>query len=134
MESKKKNEGYMKRLSVILIVFFMLQACERKEFVIPGGSCFAVSYVTGICGQAVLKIQNPEFYHLGETWNGHENVFLTSFACDVDESGLQDGIFYVSIPENFIPGECARCAAAIDYSGSKKYPVNVLINCIQSTD
>ncbi len=134
MESNKETEGVMKRFCAILMVFFTLQGCEKRELAIPGENCFAVSYLMGICGQAVLKIQNPEFYHLGETWNGHENVFLTDFACEVDVSSILKGIFYVSISENFSLGECVRCAAAIDYTGSKNHPVNVLTNCIRPTD
>lgn len=108
-------------------------ACEKNELDFGGGQCIEVSYVTGICGQAVLKIENPAFQHLGETWNGHEHVFLTEFSC-ADDMLSKDGKFNIIILADLDLGNCARCAAAIDYNGNKRYPVKRVNNCVPATD
>lgn len=123
----------MKRILLILSLVVLFQACERQELALASGSCFEVSYVSGICGQAVLKIETPAFYHLGESWNGHDNVFLTMFSCE-DDMLSKEGTFYVTLLTEPDPGDCARCQAAVDYSGNKNYPVKRVNQCLPPTD
>lgn len=93
--------------------------------------CFKVSYITGICGQAILKIENPSFFKFGETWKDHANVFYTVFDCYVDEIKLRNAPFFVTISEsNPNPNtNCAMCLAVLDYQGSKKYFVSIVTEC-----
>ncbi len=106
-------------------------AAPNSEKFAPNSECFEVSYVTGICGQAVLKIENTAFFKYGETWNGHTNVFYTVFDCLVDEVKLKQARFFVTISNN--PNiDCPRCLAALDYQGSKKHSVNIVTDCNSS--
>lgn len=111
-----------------MVLALGLLACE-EEFPTPG-ACVEVSLVTELCGQAVLKIENPAYYHLGETWNGHENVFFTFWTCE-DMNKPKEGRFMVTLADSFNPGDCAVCMAALDYQGDKKYPVKRVDVCTQ---
>ncbi len=110
----------------------LTQACELEEPTYAG-ECIEVSYVTGICGQIVLKIENPEYYFLGETWNGNEHVFSTLLHCD-DMGKSTEGTFLVTIQDVYEPGSCAVCLAMLDYSGEKKFPVRLVDVCAPSED
>jgi hypothetical protein len=72
-------------IALLLIVF----SCNENNSVLSETQCFEVSYVTGICGQAVLKIEDPAFFKFGETWNDQENVFFTVFDCSAGEAHLK---------------------------------------------
>jgi hypothetical protein len=122
----------MKAYSFLFIaLLFTVFSCSETKSVVPTNQCFEVSYVKGICGQSVLRIENPAFFKFGETWNGYENVFYTVFDCSVDEGKLKQANFFVQIrqdPAN--PNiQCVMCTAALDYQGSKKYFVDVVGEC-----
>jgi hypothetical protein len=102
---------------------------EKEDSNSNDNECFEVSYVTGICGQAVLKIKDPAFFKFGENWNGNTNVFYTIFDCSVDEAKLRNANFFVTISENNHTINCARCFAALDYQGSKKHAVAIVSEC-----
>ncbi len=119
---------------LFIALLFNAFSCSETKSVVPTNQCFEVSLVTDICGQAVLRIENPAFFKFGETWNGYENVFYTRFDCSVDEvkyKKLKQEPFFVQIrqaPAN--PNvQCARCAAALDYQGSKKYFIDIVAEC-----
>ena len=114
---------------LIIASFATMFGCTDNNDVAPSDQCFEVSYVTGLCGQAVLKIENPVFFKLGETWNGHENVFYTVFDCSVDEAELSKTSFFVRIKQNTTDTDCIRCLALLDYQGSKQYLVDVVDDC-----
>jgi hypothetical protein len=123
----------MKPFSILFpaLLITAISCKESKLVVIPNNVCFEVSYVTGICGQAVLKIENPAFFKFGETWNGNTNVFYTVFDCSVDEMKLKQTRFFVTISQNN-PNpniNCFMCLAALDYQGSKKHFVTIVAEC-----
>lgn len=122
----------MKKFVCLLYSLFIL-SCE-KSTVYPvsdkekehKGKCVSVSYLTGICRQAVLKIEDPAHYGLGEQWNGHENVFFTVLGCQIDEAGLKGRVFKVDISDKDTSDQnCIVCKAALDYTGSKSYSVTL---------
>lgn len=119
-------------IALLLIVF----SCNENNSELPETQCFEVSYVTGICGQAVLKIEDPAFFKFGETWNDQENVFFTVFDCSAGEAHLnqahlsQDHFFVQIRKSQPNPNiNCAMCMAVLDYQGSKKYFVDIVSNC-----
>ena len=122
----------MKKIVYLLCSFFIL-SCERN-IVDPlldketeqKGQCVTVSYLTGICRQAVLKIEDPAFYGLGEQWNDHENVFFTVLGCQIDEASLKGRMFKVTISsKDTSDRNCVVCQAALDYTGSKRHFVTL---------
>jgi hypothetical protein len=122
----------MKKFVCLLCAFFVL-SCERN-MVDPliekekkqQAQCVTVSYLTGICRQAVFKIEDPAFYSLGEQWSGHENVFFTVLGCEIDEASLKGRVFKVTInSKDTSDRNCVVCQAALDYTGSKKYFVTL---------
>jgi hypothetical protein len=121
----------MKTSVIIVLIFFgTLQACNEGATAVLDANCLAVIYITGICGEAVLKIENPTMFHLGESWNGHNNVFFTQLPCGTDEQTLLDKTFFVEIiPETQTDNDCVRCKATIGYNGTKRYNIALRHNC-----
>lgn len=115
----------MRKLAVLTLFALAFSSC-KDDF--PENGCIEVSLVTEICGNAVLKIIDPAYQHLGESWNDHHNVFLTSFNCE-DMGSEKEGTFYVKFLEEYKSGDCAVCLAMIDYQGDKKYPVKIVGVC-----
>lgn len=127
----------MKVFSVFVVALLpIVFSCNDHNCDLTETQCFEVSFVTGICGHAVLKIEDPEFFDLGETWNEQENVFYTYFQCAANgvgfnQSQLSQNRFFVRIRQN-PPSpnpDCVMCAAALDYQGTKKYIVDIVANC-----
>lgn len=120
----------MKNLNgiVLLVLVVLLAACDDQK---TNGKeeCIPVTYVRGICGQAVLKIQSPAYYHYGEDADGEKNVFLATLECFTDEADLKDKAFFVQLNPADFNNNCAVCMAAVLYSGSKQYKVRVQSNC-----
>jgi len=114
---------------LIIAIASVLVSCREDAVVVPLDQCFEVSYVTGICDQAVLKIEDPAFFALGETSHGEQNVFYTVFDCSVDGSQLSKTNFFVKIKQDTSDMNCIRCLAAVGYQGSKRYLVDVVDNC-----
>jgi hypothetical protein len=119
----------MKKFVYVLCSFFIL-SCERNIVdPLPDKEkelCVTVSYLTGICRQAVLKIEDPAFYGLGEQWNDHQNVFFTVLGCQIDEASLKGRVFKVTISsKDTSDRNCVVCQAALDYTGSKRYFVTL---------
>jgi hypothetical protein len=102
----------------------LLFSCDEK-FPTYTGECITVSYVRGICGQAVLKIKDPRYFHLGENADGDTHVFLARLECFTDSNILQNSTFYVELNPTDFNVDCAVCLAAVVYSGSKHYAVRV---------
>jgi hypothetical protein len=117
----------MKTRVCFVILTILLWNCESQTLKTTGG-CIPVIQIGGICGQAVLQIQDPDLYHFGEETDGYEHVFLATLECNAFQ--IEPGkTFYVQLnPDNF-NGNCAMCLAAVDYSGSKKYPVRIFNSC-----
>jgi len=125
----------MKIITASLLVLSLASGCDNNNStIVPkefegSQKCFEVSYVTGICSQAILKIENPNFFSYGENWGTYSNVFFTVFDCGVDESKLMQSKFYVSIIDKPEDSSCVRCLAALDYKGTKKYHLKVFSKC-----
>ena len=84
------------------------------------GTVLEVSLVEEFCGQAILKIEDPVYYHLGESANGEENVFYTMLICE--DMGIQtEGVFPVKLVAEYEPGDCAVCLGLLAYDGDKRY-------------
>ena len=120
----------MKNILLSLLIAFLLVSCNEEY---PANGCLEVSVIDELCGHAVLKIENPLYYHLGETWNGHENVFYTFFDCE-DMSKEKEGTFFVELIEDYQTGDCAVCLAMMDYQGDKKYPVKIVDVCVEDLE
>lgn len=124
---------------VTLYLAVASMSCEREPINADdktenNTNCFGVSYVSGVCSTVVLKIEDSAYYDLGESWKEHDNVFLTELPCGVDEEALKQGIFFISISDVDNRGECPRCLALIDYSGSKKYFITLQDACTSGSD
>ncbi|MBX2947203.1 MAG: hypothetical protein KF725_15340 [Cyclobacteriaceae bacterium] len=118
----------LRNLVYSVCLFAILFSCDEKTPAYTG-ECIAVSYLRGICGQAVLKIQDPKYFHLGEDADGDTNVFLAGLECFTDSNVLQKNTFYVELNPNDFNTNCAVCLAAVAYSGSKQYAVRVHETC-----
>ncbi len=124
----------MKNL-LMLISMIAFVSCSEPETTNENATCFQVSFVTGICGEAVLKIENPTFFKYGETWNGYTHVFFTVFECSVDEPKVSNEKFFVEI-KNESPSfntSCVRCFATLDYKGTQKHLVKIVSECNDSS-
>ncbi|MBX2962812.1 MAG: hypothetical protein KF687_09890 [Cyclobacteriaceae bacterium] len=116
-----------------LCLLLALVSCDR-ELPEYNGECITVTYVRGICGQAVLKIVDPRYFHLGENADSETNVFLAGLECFTDASILQKSTFYVELSPKDFNTDCAVCLAAVAYSGSKQYTVRVHEVCEGGSD
>jgi hypothetical protein len=114
------------------LVFFSILSCE-KLYIDPSSGkgdektqCITVSYSRGICREAVLKIEDPAFYGMGESWNGEDNVFFTVLGCEVNIEDLMNKKFKVLLSEvDNSNTNCVACQATLAYTGSKKYFVTL---------
>lgn len=107
--------------------------CCDKETLSNATGCVAVKYVTGICGNAVLQIEDPAFYGLGENVDGYEHVFLATLECFTDQP-LEGKSFLVELDPSDFNNQCAVCLAMVLYSGTKKYNVRVHQQCVVSEE
>lgn len=103
--------------------------CCDKETLTNARGCVAVKYVTGICGNAVLQIENPSYFGLGEDVDGYEHVFLATLECFTDQQPLEGKSFLVELDPSDFNDQCAVCLAMVAYSGSKKYNVRIHQQC-----
>lgn len=124
----------MKQIHYLLLLNSLSAlSCERNimDLLLGKGElekpkCVTVSYVTGICRQAVLKIEDPGLYGLGEQWNDQKNVFFTVLGCEIDEAKLKGSPFKVTISaKDNSERNCVACQAALDYTGTKRYFVTL---------
>lgn len=97
----------------------------------PAGECIEVSMVAGICGEAVLKIETPEYQSLGENWNGSDHVFFTVIPCGSEDKVPASGTFKVVLKESNSNsfGECIRCKATVGYTGKKRFEIAFISSC-----
>lgn len=123
----------MKRLVTILSIITFLSSCEENFLIdgcfTPRRPCLEVSLVSEICGQAVLKIEDSNYYYLGEQWGEYEHVFFTRLHCDDLGLGAIEGTFFVKILSDYDEQNCATCLANFAYPGEKEYPVKVMDEC-----
>lgn len=125
----------MKTITICLTLLLCGISCTdellEKQAKGETAPCIKVSQLTGICGQAILQISDPEFFYLGEDWNGHKSVFFSWIPCDAPADLSQRSSFYVRILDQENLGNCMRCLAAIDYTGIKRYAIEVVETCGQ---
>jgi hypothetical protein len=114
----------MQKIVITLFLVNLIAGCNPDIDQLPS-NCIPVKYVRGICGQAVLEIQDPKYYDTGENADGDSHVFLAMLECFTDTEIVKDKLFYVELnPSNF-NSECAVCLALVNYSGNKHYNVRV---------
>lgn len=113
----------MKKLLGLIFCAAIVFSCEEEGPLLPT-DCVEVSLVDQLCGQAVFKIQDPNFYHLGESANGHENVFFSYLHCD-DPVKNDEGNFFVEFVADESLGSCAVCLALLQYDGEKVHQVRL---------
>ncbi len=120
-----------KNLAFVLTMLVLgITSCQDSKEVELSGKCFKVKLVSILCGQAVLHIEDPAYYSIGETWKNQANVFFAVFDCTVNEQAIANTTFYVELQTNpFLNDTCPRCMAAIDYTGEKKYYARVSTKC-----
>ena len=118
----------MKNLLTIIVLLSFLVACEEEDPGLPT-ECVEVSLVTTMCGQAVMKIQDPNYFYLGESANGEKNVFFTFLHCDDMYINPEENFFIEFLSEQDDKGSCAVCLAILAYNGDKSYDVRVRTNC-----
>ncbi len=109
----------LKRITLIALLALGLSCQESLNL---EGTVLEVSLVEEFCGQAILKIEDPAYHHLGESANGEENVFYTMLICD--DMGIQtEGSFLVKLVAEYEPGDCAVCLGLLAYDGDNRYNV-----------
>jgi hypothetical protein len=114
----------MQKIATALFLLSLMVGCNSTINDLPN-NCIAVKYVRGICGNAVLKIQDSRYFDVGEEADGDSHVFLATLECFADVEAVKDKVFYVELnPSNF-DSNCAVCLAMVAYSGSKHYNVRV---------
>lgn len=118
-----------------LLLFISLSACSTQNTSITG-ECVRVTLLRNMCGNAILKIEDPAYFMLGENVDGEKNVFLGFVECsDVNLSGntiptMADGTqLYVELNPKDYTQECTTCLAMINYSGKRHYKVRIKENC-----
>ena len=129
----------MKKSIWLMLIMVTIACSDKKQDIpvgenIPVGDCIAVSYVRGICGQAVLKILDAPHFNKGENEGDDQNVFLATLECGIDLAKLNKSLFYVELnPDNF-NSNCFVCLAALNYSGKLRYTVRLAAPCKSTKD
>lgn len=125
-----------------LFVLFTFASCEKNESDIQNDECIEVKIIAEICGTAVLQIQNPKYFDLGENgWTqdggktSYDHVFFTVFSCtDMEYLGkeyignLSGKLLNVKVQKQFEMGNCAVCLAIIANPPGKKQNVQISKN------
>ncbi len=127
----------MKRLCVLLVfLIFVMASCDNKTVTPVEDSfsdCFEVSYVESLCASAILKIQDPIFFHYGENVKGNNNVFFAHLPCGTgskSERGQESQKILVKISTvPFSGNDCVQCTAVLSYGGTKQYFVKFVTEC-----
>jgi hypothetical protein len=114
----------MQKIAITLILVSILAACNSDNQPLPG-NCIPVKYVRGICGHAVLQIQDPLYYSVGENADGDDHVFLATLECFSNIEAVKNKLFYVELNPTDFKSDCAVCLAMVNYSGTKQYGVRV---------
>ncbi len=131
----------MKKLLFMLsmVAMTMLLSCTKENEEKPEeGDAFAVSFVDGLCGSAILSIEDKRYYDLGEkefVYKGvkYGSAFLTTVPCKLPSANVftatsgERKTFMVRITEKppVGDGNCATCMAVISPSPNKFYYVTV---------
>ncbi len=123
----------MKLIALLFSLLLFIGPCDTDESSLVKDAiydnCFEVKTVAGICGEAVLEIQEEKFKSLGEDWNGFYNVFFTVLPCGSESYETIGSVFQVRLLEKPDPVDCPRCKATIAYEGVRKYSVAVVDVC-----
>lgn len=124
------NPNRMRLVSVFIFpILLFIGPCDSAEPVSASPKCVKVSYVDGICLEAILRIEDESAARYGEQWGGEKGVFYGLFPCGTDWDLVTNGSFYVEILEAPEQPTCVRCMATINYTGSKVFPVKLTSGC-----
>lgn len=118
------------RLITLFSLVILMSACNEDDQIIGAGDCVEVTLIDQLCGQAVFKIEDPAFYHLGESANDEANVFYALLTCQ-DTELPTDESFLVELLDEYEPGSCAVCQALLEYDGDKRYNVRKVDACVE---
>jgi hypothetical protein len=107
----------MKTKLFIFLFVAVLIGCEDEDTPNAGG-CVQVKLVKTLCGQAILEILDPDYFHKGQSWvdgSGEEyrNVFSTLFPCDFNETLNPGDEFIIRFTDKAAEENCARCKALL---------------------
>ena len=116
----------MKKFVFVFVVAGLLSSCNEDD-ALPTG-CIEVGVLEMFCGQVVMQIQDPNYYYLGESANGYENVFFTYAHCDDMDKDLS-GTILVELTDNTEKGSCAVCLGLLPYDGDRIYDVRIRDKC-----
>jgi hypothetical protein len=118
----------MQKIAIALFLISILAACNSDNHTLPS-NCIPVKYVRGICGNAVLQVQNPHYYGVGENADGDDHVFLATLECFSDIDAIKGRLFYVELNPTDFKSDCVVCQAMVNYSGTKQYRVRIHQEC-----
>ena len=118
----------MRKIAIFLFLIRLITGCDSDTTPLPD-NCIAVKYVRGLCGNAVLQIQDLRYFSVGENVDGDTHVFLATLECFTDLEAAKDKVFYVELNPSDFNSDCAVCLAMINYTGKKHYAVRVHEAC-----
>ncbi len=127
----------MKRLYLLLVfLIFLMARCDNKTIALAEDTsidCIEVSYIESLCASAILKIQDPKYFHYGENVKGYQNVFFAHLPCGTgakSERGQESRKILVKISTlPFSGNDCVQCTAVPSYDGTKQYFVKFVTEC-----
>ncbi len=119
----------MKRVITLVVLILVGTACNEDDRIIGAGDCLEVSLVGQLCGQAIFQIEDLAFYPLGESANGHQNVFFARMTCADSELSSEE-TFLVELMDEYDPGSCLFCEALLEYDGNKRYNARKVDVCL----
>jgi hypothetical protein len=132
----------MKRISIILLLGLLLNACQSDETQIPT-QCVKVKIIATICGMAVLQIQDPAYYGYGEKgWASggqvFDHVFFTEFSCQDEQTlsqlarpNLVGLVLNVKFLEKADADSCVRCKAMVANPPATRQYVQLKTSCAE---
>lgn len=113
----------MKTKLFILLFVAILAGCTDEETPNDVG-CVKVKLVRALCGQAILEIMDPAYFHKGQSWvdgvgEEYNNVFSTLIPCDFNQALSSGDEFIIQFSDELIGGNCATCYALLE--GPEKF-------------